>query len=51
MRSVNSCQNPAKRLSPNSAEEFLSESEPSIMRPKNLTGVEWREGMQDQGSG
>ena len=43
--------NPAKSLSANSTEEFLSESEPSIMRPKNLTGLECIEGMKDEDSG
>ena len=43
--------NPAKSLFANSAEEFLSESEPSIIRPKNLTGQEWMEGMKGEGSG
>ena len=37
--------NPAKSLSFSSAEEFLSEIEPSIMRPKNLIGLEWMEGI------
>ena len=40
--------NPAKSLSANSTEEFLSESEPSIMQPKNLTGLECMEGMEDE---
>ena len=43
--------NPAKRLSFSSAEEFLSEIEPSIMRPKNLIGLEWMEGIGDGTSG
>ena len=30
----------AKSLSVSSAEEFLSEIEPSIMRPRNLIGLE-----------
>ena len=34
----------------NSTEEFLSESEPMIMWPKNLTGLEWMERMEDEGS-
>ena len=29
----------------------LSESEPLIMRPKNLTGLEWIEGISDEDSG
>ena len=41
--------NPAKGLSANSAEEFLSESQTSIMRLKNLTCIEWMEGMEDEG--
>ena len=43
--------NPAKNLSANSTEEFLSESEPSIMRPKNLTGLEWMKEIEDEDSG
>ena len=43
--------NPAKSLSFSSAEEFLSEIEPSIMRPKNLIGLEWMEGIGDGTSG
>ena len=43
--------NPAKILSFSSAEEFLSEIEPSIMRPKNLIGLEWMEGIGDGTSG
>ena len=42
---------PAKSLSVSSAEEFLSEMEPSIMRPRNLIGQEWMEGMEDETSG
>ena len=42
---------PAKSLSVSSAEEFLSEMEPSIMRPRNLIGLEWMEGMEDETSG
>ena len=43
--------NPAKSLSFSSAEEFLSEIEPSIMQPKNLIGLEWMEGIGDGTSG
>ena len=43
--------NPAKSLSFSSAEEFLSEIEPSIMRPRNLIGLEWMEGIGDGTSG
>ena len=43
--------NLAKNLSANSTEEFLSESEPSIMRPKNLPGLEWMEEIEDEDSG
>ena len=39
---------PAKSLSVSSAEEFLSEMEPSIMQPRNLIGLEW---MEDETSG
>ena len=42
---------PAKSLSVSSAEEFLSETEPSIMRPRNLIGLEWIEGIGDETSG
>ena len=35
----------AKSLSVSSAEEFLSEIEPLIMRPRNLIGLEWIEGI------
>ena len=42
---------PAKRLSFSSAELFLSEIEPSIMRPTNLIGLEWMEGIEDGTSG
>ena len=31
----------------NSSKDFLSEIDPSIIRPKNLTGLEWMEGMKD----
>ena len=41
---------PAKSLSVSSAEEFLSEIEPSIMRPRNLIGLEWMEGIEDETS-
>ena len=42
---------PTKSLSVRSAEEFLSEMEPSIMRPRNLIGLEWMEGMEDETCG
>ena len=42
---------PGKSLSVSSAEEFLSEIEPSIMRPRNLIGLEWMEGIEDETSG
>ena len=42
---------PAKSLSVSSAEEFLSEIEPSIMQPRNLIGLEWIEGIGDETSG
>ena len=31
----------------NLSKEFLSEIDPSIIRPKNLTGLEWMEGIKD----
>ena len=43
--------NPAKSLSFSSAENFLSAIEPSIMRPRNLIGLEWMEGIGDGTSG
>ena len=43
--------NPVQSLSFSSAEEFLSEIEPSIMRPKNLIGLEWMKGIGDGTSG
>ena len=45
------CQCSAKSLSVSSAEEFLSEIVPSIMRPRNLIGLEWIEGIGDKTSG
>ena len=42
---------PAKNLSVSSAEEFLSEMEPSILRPQNLIGLERMKGMEDKTSG
>ena len=39
---------PAKGLSVSFAEEFLSEIEPSIMRPRNLIGLAWMEGIGDE---
>ena len=41
----------AKSLSVSSAEEFLPEIEPSTMWPRNLIGLEWMEGIEDQTSG
>ena len=43
--------NSAKSLSANSTEEFPSETEPLIMQPKNLTGLEWMEGIENEDSG
>lgn len=40
-----------KSLSVSSAEEFLSKMESSIMRCRNLIGLEWMEGMEDETSG
>ena len=31
----------------NSSKDFLSKIDPSIIRAKNLTGLEWMEGMKD----
>ena len=42
---------PAKSLSVSSVEEFLSEMEPTIMRPRNLIGLEQMEGMEEETSG
>ena len=42
---------PAKSLSVSSIEEFLSEYEPLIMRPRNLIGLGWTEGTGDEPSG
>ena len=42
---------PAKSLSVSSAEEFPSGIEPSIMQPRNLTGLAWMEGKKDETSG
>ena len=42
---------PAKGLCVSAAEEFLSEIEPSIIRPRNLIGLEWIEGIEDKTSG
>ena len=42
---------PAKSLSVSSAEEFLSEIEPSIMWPRKLIGLEWMKGIEDETSG
>ena len=42
---------PAKSLSISSAEKFLSEIELSIMRPRNLIGLEQMEGIEDETSG
>ena len=38
-------------LSVSSAEEFLSEIEPTIMQPRNLFGLQWIEGTEDETSG
>ena len=38
-------------LSVSSAEEFLSEIEPTIMPPRNLFGLQWIEGTEDETSG
>ena len=38
-------------LSVSSAEEFLSEIEPTIMQPRNLFGLQWIEGIEDETSG
>ena len=42
---------PAKCLSVSSAEKFLSEIELSIMRSRNLIGLEWMEGIKNKTSG
>ena len=42
---------PAKCLSVSSAEKFLSEIELSIMRSRNLIGLEWMEGIENKTSG
>ena len=36
-----------QKIFSNSCKDFLSEINPSIIRPKNLTGLEWMEGMND----
>ena len=41
------CLRPSKSFFSNSSEDFLSETDPSIILPKNLTGLEWMEGMKD----
>ena len=41
----------SKSSSGSSAEKFQSEIEPSIMRPRNLIGLEWIEGIGDETSG
>ena len=41
---------PAKSLYVSSVKEFLCEIEPSIMWPRNLTGLEWMEGIGDETS-
>ena len=38
---------PSKSFFSNSSKEFLSEIDPSIIQPKNLTGLEWMEGIKD----
>ena len=50
MRFVNDTQS-CQSLSVSSAEEFLTEIELSIMRPRNLIGLEWMEGIEDEMSG
>ena len=40
-----------KSLSVSSAEEFLSKMESSIMRCRNLIGLEWMEGMENETCG
>ena len=42
---------PTKVLSVSFAEKFLSEIESSIMQPRNLIGLEWIEGIEDENSG
>ena len=39
-----------KSLSVTSSEEFLSEIEPSVMRPRTLIGLELMEGIEDETS-
>ena len=41
----------AKSISVSSVEEFLSETELSFMSPRNLIGLEWMEGLDDETSG
>ena len=38
---------PSKSFFFNSSKDFLLEADPSIIQPKNLTGLEWMEGMKD----
>ena len=42
---------PARSLSVSSVEDFLSQIEPSIKQPRNLSGLEWVEGIGDEISG
>ena len=42
---------PVKSFFVSCAEEFLSEIEPSIMPPRNLIGLEWIEGIENETSG
>ena len=38
---------PSKSFFSNSFKDFQSEIDPTIILPKNLTGLEWMEGMKD----
>ena len=38
---------PSKSLFSNSSKDLLLEIDPLIIRPKNLTGLEWMEGIKD----
>ena len=50
MRFVNDTQS-CQKFTVSSAEEFLSEIEPSITQPRNLIGLKWMEGIEDETSG
>ena len=41
---------PSESFSANSSTDFLSVIDPSIMRPKNRTGIEWIDGMNKEKS-